>query len=204
MDEIVKLFNEYQFLVGTTGQTSRMQKNTLEFITYQSGKLIVECVEDGLLSMSFPVIPIVECGQKSAISEALGAMPKSVFFGRYSPDQIDYVAVFESEEIVSDLNPDFTKFRNLDSRGVIATTTSSSYDFVSRYFAPNFGSDEDPVTGSAHCLLTPHWSRIFDKQNMRARHISRRGGDLACSIDDDNRMLLAGHAVDYLIGEIYF
>jgi len=180
------------------------KQNTLEFITVQSGKLIVECLEDGSLSMSFPAIPVLECDQKIAISDALGATPKSVLFGRYSPDQIDYVAVFESEESVSALVPDFSKFRNLDSRGVIATAASSSYDFVSRYFAPNFGIDEDPVTGSAHCLLTPYWSPILDKRKMCARQISSRGGDLACALSDDNRVLLAGHAVDYLIGEIYF
>lgn len=180
------------------------KKNTLEFITVQSGKLVVECLDDGSLSMSFPAISVVECDQKTAISEALGATPKFVLFGRYSPDQIDYVAVFESEESVSALEPDFSKFRNLDSRGVIATAASSSYDFVSRYFAPNFGIDEDPVTGSAHCLLTPYWSHIFGKRKMRARQISSRGGDFACAISDDNRVLLAGHAVDYLVGEIYF
>ena len=127
--------------------------------------------------MSFPAIPIVECNQKNEISEVLGAMPESVLFGRYSPDQFDNVAIYESEESVSALNPDFAMFRNLDSRGVIATASSSSYDFVSRYFAPNFGIDEDPVTGSAHCLLTPYWSHIFNKQNMRARQISHRGGE---------------------------
>lgn len=178
------------------------EKSTLEFITKQSGKLIVECLEDGSLSMSFPAIPIVECNQKSTVGEALGAIPKTVLSGRYSPDQFDYVAVFESEESVSALNPDFRKFRTLDSRGVIATASGNSYDFVSRYFAPNFGIDEDPVTGSAHCLLPPYWSQISDKQDMRARQLSRRGGDLACTMAKNNRVLLAGHAVDYLVGEI--
>ncbi len=178
--------------------------NPLVFETRQSGKLSVERLEDGSLSMSFPAIPIVECDYKNDVSKALGATPESVLFGRYSPDQIDYVAIFKSEESVYALNPDFTKFSNLDSRGVIATAPGTSYDFVSRYFAPNFGIDEDPVTGSAHCLLTPYWSQILDKQKMRARQISRRGGDLACSMDKSDRVLLAGHTVDYLVGEIYF
>ena len=176
--------------------------NPLVFKTRQSGNLSVERLEDGSLSMSFPAILIVECEYKNVISKALGATPDSVLFGRYSPDQIDYVAVFKSEETVSALNPDFAKFSNLDSRGVIVTAPGTSYDFVSRYFAPNFGIDEDPVTGSAHCLLTPYWSKILDKQKMRARQISRRGGDLACSMDNIDRVLLAGHAVDYLVGEI--
>lgn len=178
--------------------------NSLIFKTRQSGTLTVERLDDGSLSMSFPSIPVAECDCKNAVGEALGAIPESVLFGRYSPDQIDYVAVFKSEESISALNPDFAKFSNLDSRGVIVTAPGTSYDFVSRYFAPNFGIDEDPVTGSAHCLLTPYWSKVLNKQSMRARQISRRGGDLACTMDNNDRVLLAGHAVDYLVGEINF
>ncbi len=178
--------------------------NPMVFNTRQSGELCVERLEDGSLSMSFPAIPIVECDSKNAVGEALGAMPETVLFGRYSPDQIDYVAVFDSEDSIAALKPDFSKFSNLDSRGVIVTAPGASYDFVSRYFAPNFGIDEDPVTGSAHCLLTPYWSQRLDKKSLRARQISRRGGDLACTLDNNDRVLLAGHAVDYLVGEINF
>lgn len=174
----------------------------LTFHTRQSGKLTVERLENQLLAMSFPAIPLEDCEQTDAITEALGSKPESVKFGRYSPDQIDYVALFKSEDAVSALRPDFAKFSLLDSRGIIATAPGNSFDFVSRYFAPNFGINEDPVTGSAHCLLTPYWSGKLGKQSMNARQISSRGGNLACTLGTDDRVILAGHAVDYLIGEI--
>ena len=178
------------------------KRRHLEFETRFSGKLIVTQMEDGLLSMSFPAIPINPCDKQLAVSAALGDKPKSVYVGHYAPDQFDYVAVFDSEESVADLRPDFAKFSLLDSRGIIATAAGENCDFVSRYFAPNFGINEDPVTGSAHCLLTPYWSQILDKNNMLARQVSLRGGDIDCTVCDENRVLLAGHAVDYLIGEI--
>lgn len=175
----------------------------LTFDTRQSGKLSVERLENDLLAMSFPAIAVNDSDQIEKITEALGAKPDSVKFGRYSPDQIDYVAIFNSEDTVGSLSPDMAKFTQLDSRGIIATAPAKSFDFVSRYFAPNFGIDEDPVTGSAHCLLTPYWSRVLGKENMQARQISSRGGDITCTMNNNGRVILAGYAVDYLIGEIF-
>ncbi len=175
----------------------------LTFDTRQSGRLTVERLENDLLAMSFPAIAVEESNQLEKITEALGAKPDSVKFGRYSPDQIDYVAIFDSEDTVRSLSPDLTKFSQLDSRGVIATAPAKSFDFVSRYFAPNFGIDEDPVTGSAHCLLTPYWSKVLGKERMQARQISSRGGDISCTMNSNDRVILAGHAVDYMIGDIF-
>ncbi len=177
--------------------------SVLTFKTRQSGELTVERLENDLLAMSFPAIAVEDSDQLENIIEALGAIPDSVKFGRYSPDQIDYVAIFDSEDTVRSLSPDLTKFAQLGSRGIIATAPAKSFDFVSRYFAPNFGIDEDPVTGSAHCLLTPYWSNVLGKQSMQARQISSRGGDITCTMINNGRVILAGYAVDYLIGEIF-
>jgi len=144
----------------------------------------------------------LESNELLRISAALGREPDSVMYGHYSPDQIDFVAVFESEEIVSALMPNFAEFNKLNSRGIIATARGDSCDFVSRYFGPNFGIDEDPVTGSAHCLLTPYWSEITGKLEMEARQISQRGGEIHCTLDND-RVVLSGRAVNYLAGTIY-
>ena len=176
--------------------------NSLRFETRESGTLTVECKEDGSFAMSFPAIPVSEFNEAQKVSAALGSEPDRVMFGHYSPDQIDIVAVFETEDIVSTLKPNMAEFKNLNSRGIIATAKGDSCDFVSRYFAPNFGVDEDPVTGSAHCLLTPYWSYKFGKLKMNARQISPRGGEIECALVDD-RVVLTGNAVNYLAGTIY-
>jgi len=97
--------------------------------------------------------------------------------------------------------PDMRKTAALDGRGVIVTTKGESYDFVSRYFAPSFGVDEDPVTGSAHCLLAPYWAGRLGKTDLSARQVSPRGGDVGCEVKGD-RVILKGKAVDYMVGEI--
>lgn len=174
----------------------------LKFETRESGTLTVEQLQDGALAMSFPAIGLSTADETPALSLALGSEPQSVMYGHYSPQQIDYVAIFESEEIVAALKPELAMFDKLNSRGVIATAAGKSCDFVSRYFAPNFGIDEDPVTGSAHCLLTPYWANSFGKSTMQARQISPRGGEILCTLDND-RVILTGHAVNYLTGTIY-
>lgn len=180
----------------------KVESDELSFYTRKSGKLTVQRLENDFLAMSFPAIATDVSDNETAIFEALGARPESVRIGYYSPDEFDYVAIFNSEEAISSLTPDFSKFSQLNSRGVIATAPSNTFDFVSRYFAPGIGINEDPVTGSAHCLLTPYWSKILGKKTLHARQVSNRGGDLTCSIGSDNRINIAGQAVDYLIGDI--
>ena len=152
--------------------------------------------------MSFPAIQVSACSDAQRLGAALGSEPDSVLCGHYSPDQFDFVAVFKTEELVSALSPNLAEIMKLNSRGVIATAIGDSCDFVSRYFAPNFGIDEDPVTGSAHCLLTPYWSDKLGKPDLEARQISARGGELQCTQDTD-RVILTGRAVNYLAGTIY-
>ena len=155
-----------------------------------------------------PTVEVALCGHATlaaahVLYNHLGSTPSSIWAGNYSPDQFDIVAVFDSSEEIAALIPNEPLFKNLGSRGIIATASAHDYDFVSRYFAPAFGVPEDPVTGSAHCLLTPFWADRLDKTALRARQISPRSGTLGCRVLGD-RVELTGRAVDYLKGSLSF
>ena len=113
----------------------------------------------------------------------------------------DYFVVYESEDEVRNLTPDFGILNTFALRGVSVTAPGVEVNFVSRFFAPKAGIPEDPVTGSAHCALAPYWAERLEKKQLHARQVSPRGGELFCDIQDD-RVLIAGHAVKYLQGEI--
>jgi predicted PhzF superfamily epimerase YddE/YHI9 len=122
----------------------------------------------------------------------------------------DYCCVYATAAEVLALKPDFSLLNQIDVIGIIATAAGDNgVDFVSRFFAPNCGIPEDPVTGSAHCTLIPYWSRRLGKTQLAARQVSARGGDLLCEFvpghgaaKNDARVKMAGHAVLYLRGEI--
>ncbi len=160
----------------------------------RSGTLTVER-EGDLYAMNFPAQPPRSCALPEALVAGLGATPSQVLAAD------DYLAVFDSEAQVRSLEPDFPKLRRLDLRGVIATAPGDEFDFVSRFFAPRFGIDEDPVTGSAHCVLAPYWSGRLGKNRLRARQISKRGGGVICDMSGD-RVILRGGAVTFMTGEI--
>ena len=109
--------------------------------------------------------------------------------------------VFETEADVKSLQPDFERMREWDCLGVIATAPGDSVDFVSRFFAPRAGLNEDPVTGSAHSTLIPYWSRRLKKKDLHALQVSARGGELFCQ-DHGDRVKIGGYAVTYLRGEL--
>jgi len=135
---------------------------------------------------------------RTSLAAALGAAPRDVLAAR------DYLAVFDHEDEVRALAPDMARVAALDRFAVIVTAKGrdgGDVDFVSRFFAPAKGIPEDPVTGSAHCTLVPYWSSRLGKDELRARQLSRRGGDLACELRGD-RVSLAGRAVLYLEGTI--
>lgn len=113
----------------------------------------------------------------------------------------DYLVVLPSEDDVLSVEPDFSVLAELDRRGVIITAPGKNVDFVSRYFAPAFGIDEDPVTGSAHCVSAPYWSEKLGKKELVAKQVSVREGDLVCIVDDE-RVTLKGSAVLYMKGSI--
>lgn len=169
-------------------------KPTITFET-RSGILTVE-KKGELLVMNFPSAPPVTCVAPSALLAGLVIQPVEVLAAD------DYLVVYDSEETVRSIKPDFAKLATLDLRGVIVTARGRDVDFVSRFFAPKFGIPEDPVTGSAHCALTPYWSARLGKQILNARQISRRGGDIQCELKG-NRVALAGHAVTFMEAEIF-
>jgi PhzF family phenazine biosynthesis protein len=148
-----------------------------------------------LLELDFPALQAAPAEAPAALLEGLGARPAEVLLAQ------NFLAVFRTEEEVKALRPSFERLRALGTTGVIATAPGDRCDFVSRFFAPGAGVDEDPVTGSAHCTLIPFWSRRLGKASMLARQVSARGGELFCE-DRGARVGIAGRVRDYLAGEI--
>jgi len=169
------------------------QKERVVFNT-RSGEMLAER-DNGLYAMNFPSLPPQPCVAPQALIEGLGAHPLEVLAAS------DYLAVFDTEATVRSLAPDFPNLKQLDLRGVVATAPGEKCDFVSRFFAPGHGIDEDPVTGSAHCELTPYWSERLGRKVMRARQVSSRGGDVHCEMAGD-RVVLKGGAITFMEGRI--
>lgn len=161
----------------------------------KSGLLTVT-KEGSLLTMTFPSREGVQCDVPDALVKGLGKVPKEVYLAR------DYLAVFESEEDILNLEIDLDELKKLSAFGVIATARGKEVDFVSRFFAPNVGIDEDPVTGSAHCTLVPYWKKVLQKTDFVALQLSERGGKLVCK-DLGELVQISGEAVVYLEGNIY-
>jgi predicted PhzF superfamily epimerase YddE/YHI9 len=162
----------------------------------KSGELAVMKGSENRLVMDFPSQPPKACISPESLVKGLGREPVEVLC------HDDYMAVFEKEDDVLSLHPQFDGLRLLDLRGVIVTAPGKEVDFVSRFFAPKYDINEDPVTGSAHCELTPFWSRRLGKKKLTARQVSRRGGELLCELKND-RVLLTGQAVAYMEGRIH-
>lgn len=162
----------------------------------RSGLLTVK-KENSQLSMNFPAVEPEQAEGPAILFQALGIERTS---NVYKSD--DYMIVLDSEEEVANLQPDFRMLNEVDARGIIVTAPGDDADFVSRFFAPQSGIDEDPVTGSAHTKTTPYWSRELGKTEMKARQISERGGDLTCRLKGD-RVDILGQAATYLKGEIF-
>jgi len=160
----------------------------------RSGPLRVARKEE-LLSMDFPSHPPRSCSPPRELLHGLGAEPLEVLCSE------DYFIVFENERDVRGLLPDMGILKRLDLRGVIVSAPGDEADFVSRFFAPALGIDEDPVTGSAHCALTPYWSQRLGKADLHAYQVSRRGGELFCT-DRGDRVIISGRAVRYMEGTI--
>ena len=165
-------------------------------ITFETrgGELLVER-QGSLLVMDFPALLPKPCTTPDLLVESLGCRPVETLAA------VNYLCVFESAARVRAIAPDFEKLRHLELQGVIVTTPGRDKDFVSRYFAPKLGIPEDPVTGSAHCELTPYWAARLGKNRLSARQVSRRGGDILCELQGD-RVKLAGHAVTFMEAEI--
>jgi len=149
------------------------------------------------IELDFPAQPEESCEAPEGLEEALGAA--TVYVGR---NRFDYLVELESEEAVRGLRPDHGRLKRLPVRGVIVTArSSSSYDFVSRFFAPASGIDEDPVTGSAHCCLGPFWGARLRRTEFMAYQASPRGGEVRVRLVGD-RVMLGGQAVTVLRGDL--
>lgn len=167
----------------------------INFISHRSGPLSV--TKNGtILALNFPADTLSELPLKPAFAIGLSQAPVKVFKGK-----TDYLFVYNSEAEILALQPDFEALKAHPVRGIIVTAPGETTDFVSRFFGPACGVNEDPVTGSAHTTLTPYWASVLGKTELSARQLSLRTGDLTCNLVGD-RVEIAGEAVLYLRGEI--
>ena len=147
------------------------------------------------LVLDFPEYPCERAPLEDAVAAAMGVRPVETWLGS------KLMAVFESEGQVRALVPDFAKVAGLPAFGLIVTAPGTECDFVSRYFVPQAGVNEDPVTGSAHCQLTPYWAARLGKPVLFARQVSKREGELWVT-HAAPRVWIAGHATEYMSGSI--
>lgn len=168
---------------------------SIRFQTRRSGELVVTRRKD-LLEMDFPARPVYAQGIPAGLSKGLGVVPQEIYGSAE-----DLLAVLDCEKTVREVKPDFIALDEVASRGVIITARGDQSDFVSRFFAPRVGIPEDPVTGSAHCVLIPYWAGVLHKSDLHAFQVSKRGGELFCTHIGD-RVKISGKAVLYLKGSI--
>ena len=168
---------------------------TLVRFQTRSGELSVEREGDRFW-LDLPARPPVAAEEPRFLTLGLGAQPEGV----YEADHV-VMAVFRGPDEVADLYPDFGVLGKIRDRSVIATAPGADVDFVSRLFAPRLGVDEDPVTGSAHCTLTPYWAKRLSKAQLQARQLSERGGRILCE-NHGRRVRLGGNAVLFSKGEV--
>lgn len=177
-------------------ETHEIEGDVINFFSPRSGELTVTR-EDDLLTLDFPADIVTRIDRTEDLIAGFNIQPSEVFKGK-----TDYMFVFESEQQICDLQPDFSKIALLKARGAIVTAKGKDVDFVSRFFGPQSGINEDPVTGSAHTTLTPFWYQRTGKKVLQAQQLSPRGGSLECTYDGD-RVLISGKARMYMQGEIY-
>lgn len=172
------------------------RESALQFHT-KSG--LLTCVQNGdFIELDFPAMPAKAISPPAGLIEALGIEPKFVGQAKF-----DTLALLESAEAVRNVRPDFRRLEKIPTRGVIVTALSDDpkFDFVSRFFAPAVGVDEDPVCGSAHCCMAPYWAEKLGKSELMAFQTSARGGVLRLRLNGD-RVVLGGQAVTIWRGEI--
>ncbi len=166
-------------------------------IVFESNSGTLRVSREGeLIRMDFPAADVQPADMPDKLSEALGVESGEVY------RDTDYLVVVDDEEAVRSLDPNYFLLKRVEgTRGVIVTAPGEEVDFVSRFFAPAVGVDEDPVTGSAHTMLTPYWAERLGRRELVGRQLSRRGGEVYCRLLD-GRVEIAGKAVTYLRGSI--
>jgi PhzF family phenazine biosynthesis protein len=170
--------------------------DTIYFYTPRSADL-PETKNQEFLTLNFPVDNYRQIELSPEIIDCFDLKPISGYKGK-----TDYLFVFENEQDIINIDPSFEKIAKLDGRGVIITAKGNEADFVSRFFAPRAGINEDPVTGSAHTTLIPYWAKQLGKVELSAIQLSSRKGHLQCTLKND-RVEIKGKAKLYLTGEIY-
>lgn len=171
-------------------------KDVIHFHTLKAGTLSVSKAND-VYTLDFPSRPLQVSEAPDGLLLALGNI-NAVEVLKLR----DYVVVYQTEAEIASLKPDFNALLNVDTFAITVTAKGDKSDFVSRFFAPAAGINEDPVTGSAHCNLIPYWAEKLGKNELHAHQVSERRGELWCTLKDD-RVLMAGKAITYLKGEIY-
>lgn len=171
-------------------------ENAIHFHSRKSGTLVVTKTDD-FYTLDFPVDTLESIENTGQFDDFFAHQPIEILKGK-----TDYLLVFENEEQIKNIAPDFHKLSKIQARGIIVTSQSETFDFVSRFFASPVGVDEDPVTGSAHTTLIPYWSKVLNKSKLSAKQISQRGGLLNCELQE-KRVLISGKCVPYLIGKIF-
>lgn len=161
-----------------------------------SGQLEASKLTNGWIALNFPATPAVQEAAPAGLLEALGCQAKWVGKSRH-----DYLIELDSAATVRALDPDQSALKKLPVRGIMVTAAGQDYDFVSRFFAPGAGVPEDPVTGSAHCALTPYWCQRLGKSRLHAYQASKRGGELWLELLGD-RVQIEGQAVTTSIGQL--
>ncbi|MTI86107.1 MAG: PhzF family phenazine biosynthesis protein [Firmicutes bacterium] len=160
--------------------------------------LLTASKKNDWIELDFPAEPPQETSAPDELIKALGVTPN--FVGK---NRVDYIIEVEDAQSVQNIQPDFNLLKKLNIRGIMVTSQldADKYDFVSRFFAPGVGVDEDPVTGSAHCCLGPYWKERLNKDEFMAYQASERGGFLKVRVNGE-RVILGGQAVTVLCGEL--
>jgi len=171
------------------------QGASIPFTTRSSGVLTVGR-KDGLYEMDFPARPGTPCPTPAGLAEALRSVVVEV-----QRSQEDLLVVLRNEKAVRQARPNIGLLGRIECRGVAITARGAAADFVSRFFAPRVGVAEDPVTGSAHCMLGPYWGKALGKGELNALQVSKRGGELRLRLAGD-RVRIAGRAVLFMEGSI--
>lgn len=178
------LFNE----IGYKEDLIRFQSKSGELRVSRNGELI---------TLDFPANAAKAVDPPAGLFEGLKISSGKVYHAAW-----DYMVVLDSQDAVERLDPDFLTLGTVESRGVIVTAKGDDVDFVSRCFYPQSGINEDPVTGSAHTIMTAFWSKELNKTKLKARQLSKRGGEVLCELKDD-RVLMSGKGRLYLKGEYF-
>lgn len=171
-------------------------ENTIRFYSHRSGELIVTKTDD-VINLNFPSDKFEQIEINQEHIDCFNEKPLEVYKGK-----TDYLLIFEKEEIIQNIVPNFQVIEKLKARGVIISAKGNAVDFVSRFFAPQSGITEDPVTGSAHTTLTPYWAKQLNKTELEAIQLSERRGFLKCKYLND-RVEISGKGKIYLIGELF-